>query len=263
MQEIKKIYKEVKNDFIKAKLLLVSLESIIVFLIAYAVIFFVPIPLTYKNIIIPGGLAILYFIIFMIVASSKYSIPEAQKRIKELDEILATAKEYEHDPSIPAQATREELIVRARKASSIPLLQFGKLYRRFGSLFVLLILIAIIPFLNMGYTLADVIPLENIPLFNVSRAELSADNVTLLDDEGLYGNASSFSATGERIEITVDLTHSGGDYDNPLAWDNDITGDSRGSSLFADAQIENPAIEELPEEIELAKAYNLKIRQMR
>jgi len=268
-QTVLKIHRSIRLDYLKSEMLVIGLEVIFVFLLFQLITIFVPQLQIYLfdsvfrlNLTLSGIISLIYIIFRFYKKRKAFSIAKIQPKLSELDELYATTVELKGSDTIPANAVREEFIEKARKTSTYPLMNYKRLFFRTGMIALILCLLIITPFIGSIKTIDTTWITDLIPDNSLTNYFVEPDNITLLSDEGIYGNAT-YLITGENsIDISLDLTTSGGDYANPLAWQNDLKSSNRFATTI-EAKIDNPAIEKLPEEFELAKAYNLKIRQIK
>lgn len=266
---IAKIHQSIRFDYLKSEFIVICFEVMFVFFLLQFITIFIPqlqtqIPNTPLRLsyTISASVGLLYAITRMIIKYRAFQIAKVQPKLAELDELYATTMEIESADTLPAQALQSEFIEKAKKTSTYPLMNYSRLFKRMGLIGVILCLLLITPFMSSIQTV-DFDWIEDlIPTQRITDIFAEPDNVTLLDDTDIYGNQTNIVGGNANIQISLDLTTGGGDYANPLAWQNDARDTNSRFSGTIDAKLDSPAIEKLPEEFELAKAYNLKIRQI-
>lgn len=268
-EKVLQIHRSIRSDYLKSEMLIIGLEVIGLFLTLQLITIFIPLLQTHLydspfrlNFTLSTIISLLYTIVRLYTKRKAFSIAKVQPKLEHLDELYATTVELKDVDTIPANAVREEFIEKARETSTYPLMNYKRLFLKTGFIAIILLLLMITPFVSSIKTIDTSWLVDLIPSNDLTNFFVEPDNVTLLSDEGIYGNQSYIVSGENNLDISLDLTTSGGDYANPLAWQNDVKSSNRFATTI-EAKIDNPAIEKLPDEFELAKAYNLKIKQIK
>lgn len=206
---------------------------------------------------------VLSFAWFAARRSGKYDVHSVESVIPNLREMLTTLRDTMDDDTEVVEEFRRDVINAAKKSSSEGLIPVGAITKRLGAVFLLIIIFGIIPLFSSVFSFLPS-ELPDIGLRGLLSETSNSDipSLDLKSDTSIYGEASTIALGSETLSIEVDLSVGGGDLANPMAWQNQISDESVGGGRVRSV-LDSPAIEELPQEYELAKAYNLKIRQLR
>jgi hypothetical protein len=263
MGNILKIHREIRTDQVRDAIIRSLLNSLIAVFLGLIALTFVPNNPYYPQ-IYSGTIIVLFvatWIISYMLTVRKITKDIVGKKIPEFDQIYITALEYDITPTEPAAALRDSFEKIASRSSTIPLLDTRAYNIKLFIAFVLLIILAFLPLVDTRAINPDDF-MDFINKFVPQKEEFTRESIKLKDANDIYGEESVFVSGESAIPIKIDLSSGGGDYQNPSAWQNDLSSNSR-SFYGVSANLDSPAIEELPAEFDVAKAYNLKIRQMR
>jgi hypothetical protein len=269
-KSIKKLLSNLYVDYIAGVSLISLLDAIIVFLIVRMVTFlmstrkFLP-PLfgVSSDLWIALLIGIIAFAFQASKRARRYSIRDVENRVPALSEMLTTIKDTIKMDNPVIDEFRKDVIKTARNASSAGIIPLKGILTKLLVVFLLGILFGFLPLLSpfLNFLPTD-IPLPDDFLY-LKQFHGQIDAVEIKDDDSIFGNSTIMQQLENDLEITVDLSIGGGDLSNPMAWQNNPKKDSLAYKGGVSAVIDNPAIEELPIEYELAKAYNLKIKKLK
>ena len=268
-RNIRKLLGQVYTDYIKGIALLALLDALIAFFIVRIITYITSIRKILPDLLgVPADLwvaLVIGLIVFAWRASKKaaaYSVNDIETRIPALGEMLTTLKDTLTMNNPAVEEFRKDVLKTAKHANTARLIPLRKITIRMGVVFLLMILFGFLPL--MAHFL-DFVPNE-LPLpddlLYLRQYQGPIDTVEIKDDESIYGEATPMTPGTHDLELTVDMGIGGGDLTNPMAWQNDAPRDPLAYRGAVGAVIDDPAVEELPVEYELAKAYNLKIKQI-
>jgi hypothetical protein len=263
MGNIAKIHKEIRTDQVRDAIIRSLLNSLIAVFIGLILLTFIPNNPYYAQIF--SGTLISLFIITWIVSYvitvKKISKKNVEKKIPEFSEIYPTALEYDTVMTEPAAALRDTFEKVASQSSTIPLLDTKAYNIKLFIAFILLIIIAFLPLVDTRAINPDDF-LDFISQFVSDSGSGDIDAVELKNANNILGDESVFVPGENTIPVKIDLSTGGGNFESPTTWDNQLSANSRNYFGVA-ANLDSPAIQELPAEYSVAKAYNLKIRELR
>jgi hypothetical protein len=263
MGNIKKIHNEIKTDQVRDALIRSLLNSLIAVFVALIVLTFIPNNPYYSQ-IYSGTLVIVFLLTWIfsyLLHVKKISIKVVEQKIPEFDQIYPTALEYDAVQTEPAAALRDKFEKVASNSSTIPLMNTKAYNIKLFIALILLIIIAFLPLIDTRAIPADKF-MDFISQFISDKQTLIAERVQLKSGDDILGDENVFAPGKNDIPVTIDLSTGGGNFENPTTWENQLSANSR-NYFGVVANLDSPAIEELPAEFEVAKAYNLKIREMR
>ena len=261
MATITQIHKEIRGDQKKNAFLLSSLNASIVAVIVIGLTTLLP--STFLTLQTHVAIIAVFFILSLIISYPFYvrniSVSQAESKVSDLSEIYSTTIEFANVDTEPAKALREEFSAKAQNASTITLLDINVYQKKILVLFVLIGLLVFIPTVTNLEIDADQLRDIADRLFP-DRSTVDPDQIQLRQNANIFGDPTIITSGDESLQIRIDLSTGGGDFQNPSAWENTLRDSSR-DYWGINAQIDTPAIEQLPAEFDLAKSYNLKIRQ--
>jgi hypothetical protein len=194
--------------------------------------------------------------------AAAYDVRDVEQRVPAFSEMLTTLKDTLTETNPVIDQFRNDVLRASKSASTASLLPLRSIGIKTSVIFTLLILFTFLPLLS---PLFSFIPDElNLPDEFILMKPFEGDigPAELQDDESIYGEASINEDFAGSLDITVDLSTGAGNFSQPLAWQNTPPKAALAYTARAAAVLDNPAIEELPEEYDFAKAYNLKIRSL-
>lgn len=117
---VEKLFKQLKREYWKIKILQGFLDSIILFQLSYLLlkIFEVSIPVNYPAYSVVAVFCLFFFVADSLYRSQGYSIEIYEQENPELAEILRTAHDNIDESSLPAEKLFDEVTDTARKISS-------------------------------------------------------------------------------------------------------------------------------------------------
>ncbi|MFB6209405.1 MAG: hypothetical protein ABEJ56_04710 [Candidatus Nanohaloarchaea archaeon] len=250
---VEKLFERLKREFLKVNLLQAALDSMIFFLSANLVLFLFSLRFASagRNLDYLVPLTFIVFCVDLFHRSRKYNIEIYEQKNPELKERLRTARDNIDANNIVSQALFDEVLDRSRSVTSDSIIPSKKIIQK-------MLAIGIISFLTVlsGLTNFQVleqggqlIPEQNDILKQVG--EEKKKGVKVKNNTDIYGDAEDISVSDSLIDYNVSGSGSSSQR-NPSG------NDARG----AENPVMSSSFSGMQENLELAKRYNLEIRDI-
>lgn len=271
MTSIDRIFAAVRMDYAASAFLHAILRSTIVFLALYLLftlptafgINFTLLGITY-DLFISGVIAIIVFSISFFIKLSQFSFVDLERRIPAVKDILHTAKEYRRKNNPFKDYLFEELRDAASSSSTGGFINPSLLMRQITVIVVLSI--ALVGFHAVSDTitakLKDIIP-QFISDYQRRSTSPGSPQIELLNDDSIYGAPSQIIEIQRNAkELRLQAGSTGGNFDETTSF-YDQTFDRIYETQHIEAIVEHTQVQKLPKDVELARTYSLKLRELR
>lgn len=245
---VEKLLKRLRREFIKVNLIQAALDSILIFLSLNIVLFLLNVTLVTEALHyrILAALTFNFMIADWVYRSRKYRLEIYEEQNPQLQEILRTARDNLENQNIVSQAMFDDLMERARSVTSESIIPGEQILKK-------IVFIGILAFLT---ALSGIVDYQIQQESQEILQQLDPDEIFSEDEDDILKNASEIygeerdvEAVSTDLEINITGQASGGEM-NPLSAE-------QAEEFTFEASDPN-----MPEDVELAKEYSLKIQEI-
>lgn len=263
MKTISRLFREVQFEILKVAFLTSFLNSCMIFFALYILVILIDISYVFALLF-----GFLFFIANFLYWKNKLSLKTVEDANPQVKEMLRTAFDYKEEKNVLVLGLFYDLVKKMKKVSSGNMLDSNLLFKKVVAITILAFAVVFISSLEV-YMGNIYIPIDGISAdvgnFFAGGDPGKTKNTTLETlgfnkSTGLYGDDSLAKLGKEELNLNINPSISEIDFDR----EKDLEDKAFDKSTFPvelSVQGSDFSGNDIPEEAELAKAYNLKLKR--
>ncbi len=250
---VEKLLQRLKREFIKVNLIQASLDTLLFFLTANLVLFLFDFQLlsSFTNLQALSGFSMFFFLGDLVYRIQKYRLEIYEEKNPELREVLRTARDNLNQQNIVSQALFDDVLDRARAVTSESIIPSKTIIQKIlvvGTLSFLTVLSGIADF-QLQEDGGELLP-GGDALSQLITGEGGDDGFELENSSQIFGETTEIDSSD--LDLEFNITGSGESEEG----ETDFSARVQGESVL------DVSGQSLTQDLELAKQYNLEIKEL-